>query len=232
MGSKKIYQTSYHKDYSQDLIERRNVTDAVSANLDFRGKIGLDAGCNGGFLALFLVKNGAKKVYGCDISPQFIKQCKKEAQIRGLTKKTDFKVADIQKLPYKNSQFDFIVCSEVLEHVPNPEKAVKEFYRILKTGGIIVATTPNIFNPAEILHNLKHYLMWLLKKEEITHIQHFTFGKIKKLFSVFKIKKIYGLGIGFAFLSYKTFKFIQRLDLAMGRIIRPLAFDILIMATK
>ncbi len=38
--------------------------------------------------------------------------------------------------------FDLIVCTEVLEHVLNPFKAVKEIYRILKKGGLTFVTTP------------------------------------------------------------------------------------------
>jgi len=164
-----------------------------------------------------LAKNGAKMVYGCDISPQFISQNKKKAKKLGLSGKTDFKVADIQKLPYKDSCFDFVVCSEVLEHIEKPEEAVNEFYRVLKKGGVLVLTTPNILNPAEILHNLKDYLMWFFKKEEITHIQHFTLPTIKKYFTGFKNVKIQGLGFGAAFLPNKQFFFFRSLDLFLGK---------------
>ncbi|MBD3300191.1 MAG: methyltransferase domain-containing protein [Candidatus Moranbacteria bacterium] len=42
----------------------------------------------------------------------------------------------------KNNIFDWIVCTEVIEHVKNPFKAVQEMHRILKKGGMIFATTP------------------------------------------------------------------------------------------
>ena len=41
-----------------------------------------------------------------------------------------------------NEFFNIVVCTEVLEHVYNPFKAVKEIYRILKPGGIVLASTP------------------------------------------------------------------------------------------
>lgn len=51
-------------------------------------------------------------------------------------------VSDIEKIPVKNNSFDVIICTEVLEHVPNPIEALKEMARILKTGGKLLITTP------------------------------------------------------------------------------------------
>lgn len=43
---------------------------------------------------------------------------------------------------YKNEQFDFFICSHVLEHIPDDIKAIKELYRILKKGGKGIAMVP------------------------------------------------------------------------------------------
>ena len=45
--------------------------------------------------------------------------------------------------PFKNKSFKVIICSEVIEHVVNPEKLLREFRRILITRGVLVITTPN-----------------------------------------------------------------------------------------
>lgn len=227
-----IYQTDYHKKYSQDLIARKHLLDFVEKNLDFQGKVGLDAGCDGGFLTFYLVKNGAKKIYGIDLSPGFIKKNIKNAKKWKLTGKTFFRVGDVEKLPYKDKSFDFIVCSEVLEHVENPKKVISEFKRVLKKGGVVLLTTPNILNPGELVHNLKHYLMWLLKGEEITHIQHFTFGRLRKIFRGYKKLKIIGVGFGAAFLPFSDFKYLKKVDYFLGNILEPLAFDLFIVARK
>jgi len=42
----------------------------------------------------------------------------------------------------KSNHFDIVVCTEVLEHTIHPFKAVDEIYRILKTGGVAIITTP------------------------------------------------------------------------------------------
>jgi len=51
--------------------------------------------------------------------------------------------ADSQKLPFQSGQFDLIVCSEVIEHIPHPEIMVGEFHRLLHLGGSLIITTPN-----------------------------------------------------------------------------------------
>ncbi len=51
-------------------------------------------------------------------------------------------VSDIIDIPVQDSEFDAILCSEVLEHLPYPELAIKEFSRILKEDGILLITAP------------------------------------------------------------------------------------------
>ena len=53
----------------------------------------------------------------------------------------DYK-GDIWEIDEKDSYFDAILCSEVLEHVPYPNKAIKEFSRLLKAGGKLILTVP------------------------------------------------------------------------------------------
>jgi len=51
-------------------------------------------------------------------------------------------VCDIASIPVPNAAFDAILCSEVLEHLPEPIKVITEFARILKPGGKIIITAP------------------------------------------------------------------------------------------
>lgn len=57
------------------------------------------------------------------------------------TKRIDL-VSDITEIPEPDNSFDVILCSEVLEHVPEPTKALDEFYRLLKPGGKLILTAP------------------------------------------------------------------------------------------
>ncbi len=51
-------------------------------------------------------------------------------------------VCDIAAIPEADASFDAILCTEVLEHVPDPTKALDEFARLLKPGGKLIITAP------------------------------------------------------------------------------------------
>jgi SAM-dependent methyltransferase len=51
-------------------------------------------------------------------------------------------VSDITNIPQQDGSFDAILCSEVLEHVPEPTRALDEFTRLLRPGGILILTAP------------------------------------------------------------------------------------------
>lgn len=50
--------------------------------------------------------------------------------------------ADICNLPFKDNEFDVILCNHVLEHIPNDIKAIQELYRVLKKGGMAILQIP------------------------------------------------------------------------------------------
>ncbi|SHI35548.1 Methyltransferase domain-containing protein [Mesonia phycicola] len=50
--------------------------------------------------------------------------------------------ADICNLPFKDNQYDFILCNHVLEHIPDDTKAMQELYRVLKPGGTAILQIP------------------------------------------------------------------------------------------
>ena len=54
--------------------------------------------------------------------------------------------ADICNLPFKDNEFDIILCNHVLEHIPDDRKAMEELYRILKPGGFGVFQIPQDLN--------------------------------------------------------------------------------------
>lgn len=50
--------------------------------------------------------------------------------------------ADICNLPFKDNEFDIILCNHVLEHIPNDTKAMQELYRVMKAGGMGIFQIP------------------------------------------------------------------------------------------
>jgi ubiquinone/menaquinone biosynthesis C-methylase UbiE len=100
------------------------------------GKRILDVGCGSGTIVKRLLKKG-KSVIGVDIGNELLRFCQSSY------KNAAFCGADAQYLPFSDNCFDTIVCSEVIEHLDNPEKGLKEFERILRPNGELVITTPN-----------------------------------------------------------------------------------------
>ena len=59
---------------------------------------------------------------------------------------------DLSKaLPYETAEFDYVTCVEGIEHIENPQQAVREFARVLRPGGHLILSTPNILNIEERL---------------------------------------------------------------------------------
>lgn len=59
------------------------------------------------------------------------------------------------ELPFGDQTFDYVTCLEGLEHIENPQQAVREFARVLKPGGHLIVSVPNILN-------IEERLKWLL----------------------------------------------------------------------
>lgn len=57
-------------------------------------------------------------------------------------KKSGIVYYDGKRLPFKDNYFDAIICSQVLEHIPNIEEIMSEFHRVLKIGGYVLVTVP------------------------------------------------------------------------------------------
>ncbi len=71
--------------------------------------------------------------------------------------------SDICNIPVKNESFDYILCTQVLEHLEFPERAFKEFYRILKKGGKLILTAPLGFGEHQIPYDFFRYTKYGLK---------------------------------------------------------------------
>lgn len=77
----------------------------------------------------------------CEYRTQDFAQLQDEQLRGGSYGRIDY-VSDIGAIPVETASFDAILCAEVLEHVPEPLKAVAEFARILRPGGRLILTAP------------------------------------------------------------------------------------------
>ena len=105
----------------------------------------LDVPSGEGALALRLSRLGYD-VACCDLYPEIF-------QLEGI----EIRTGNLDsRLPYDDDSFDVVVCVEGLEHIANPSNAVSEFARLLRRGGRLVISVPNIMNIEERLKWLIH----------------------------------------------------------------------------
>jgi SAM-dependent methyltransferase len=60
-------------------------------------------------------------------------------------------------IPVDDASFDAVVCTQVLEHVAEPERALAEFFRVLVPGGLLLATVPFVWEEHELPHDYFRY---------------------------------------------------------------------------
>lgn len=102
----------------------------------------LDVGCELGYFVRKLTEQGLDAT-GVDISPTKIRKAKLIAQKLGF--KCHFFEMDAENLEFENNSFDWVLCSETLEHVLNDRKAVLELIRVAKRYVIITVPLKSIF---------------------------------------------------------------------------------------
>ncbi len=102
----------------------------------------LDVGCASG-RQIFRIINRVAEGHGVDIAASFIAVANRYRSEQGLIR-TSFQVAAIESLPFTDGYFDKLICGEVLEHVFDRDVALAELRRVLKPGGLLVITVPNL----------------------------------------------------------------------------------------
>lgn len=76
---------------------------------------------------------------------------------------------DLMSTPFKDESFNYILSTEVFEHIPNPYKAFDETYRILKKGGAHIFTVPyyqdNLMDETRAIINAENKITYLLEPQ-------------------------------------------------------------------
>ena len=153
----------------------------------------LDVGCGGGILAEPLARMGGM-VTGIDVTEDLIKVAQLHAKDSGLTITYHHKSAET--LADAGQKYDVVLCSEVIEHVPDPQALVTTLSQLVKPNGILFISTINrtYKSYALAIVGAEYILRWLpkgthewnkfLRPSEIAHMAentHMTVNNVSGL---------------------------------------------------
>ncbi|SRR5260221_6616908 len=145
MNTKKVHEQYHSKIKLQKRIispsnfTYRNMLHILNKNLLGKNLKVLDVGSGVGTVDFYLADKGCV-VFGIDISTKAVSAARQNSKIFGL-KNLSFYVGNINKFKF-NSKFDLILCSEIIEHVEDDDKLLKDLSKHLKKTGLLFLSTP------------------------------------------------------------------------------------------
>ena len=132
----------------------------------------LDAGCGEGFVLSYLLRENEGRLFtGLDCSLEAIEMA------RRMVPGTFFHVADLREMPYGDDSFDLVICLEVLEHLPDPHRGLRELRRVTSAHCLVSVPHEPIFRTINFLRG-RHVPAWGRDPE---HLQHWTAGQFRHL---------------------------------------------------
>jgi 2-polyprenyl-3-methyl-5-hydroxy-6-metoxy-1,4-benzoquinol methylase len=78
------------------------------------------------------------ETYGMDLNHWAVKQSK------AVVNKTSLQTASAQELPFRDGAFNVVIIKHIVEHLPEPQKAINEIGRVTEKGGALLLATPNL----------------------------------------------------------------------------------------
>lgn len=124
--------------YAASLIEAEHLNRYWWAAGLARGAAVLDAGCGVGYGTAILAQRSGAHVLGVDVAGAVL-----DAVRPTMPANVELQQADLYSLPHADASFDTVVCFELIEHVDEPGRVVKELARVLKPDGLLIISTPN-----------------------------------------------------------------------------------------
>jgi ubiquinone/menaquinone biosynthesis C-methylase UbiE len=113
--------------------------------------------------------------------------------------------ASVDNLPFKDNTFDFAFCFSTIEFVEKDQKAIDEFYRVLKKDSFLVITVPSSISIYKLLIDFENLLkinaytnrLQIQYPEYNQKIHYYTNKQIKSILNRFKIEQLYGYNLNF-----------------------------------
>jgi ubiquinone/menaquinone biosynthesis C-methylase UbiE len=115
------------------------------------------------------------KLITIDIEPKMIERIKNKAKEEGITN-IDARVADVYELPFEDGYFDMVYMITVIGEIPEPERAMLEFHRVLKPDGTLVFSELFLDPDYPLSSTLERYAQGsgFKKKEKIGSFFYYT----------------------------------------------------------
>lgn len=136
------------------------------------GRKVLDLGCRDGALTSRYAEGN--EVVGVDADREALA----EAEKLGI----ETRWADLDEpLPFEDASFDVVVAGELLEHLRDPGRLVREVLRVLRPGGTFVASVPNAYR----LKNRLRFMLGRKPEDDPTHLQMFSAADVQQLLAGF-----------------------------------------------
>jgi len=178
----------------------------------------VDVGCNAGAYCQMLSDFGFKSVSGFDIEPEYVERARVAFADAGI----DFSVGRAEQL---HGSYDFILCTEVIEHTDEPLQVVASIKRALNPGGVAVLSVPNRISLPYLgkwaVYRLRR---WQVSEDMAAHLS-FPFYRTIRLFNRDGVRVIATDGANLMFnkpllkLLYPTplFRPLNRLNFRLAR---------------
>ena len=144
------------------------------------GALVLDMGCGEGRHSIGLYVEREINAMGFDLSVKDLTTARNRIGDFSISETNNsscvFGAGDIHCLPFKNNSYDAVICSEVLEHIENPEFAISELVRVLKPGAVLAISVPRY---------LPELICWKLSSEYSKtpggHVRIFKHKELRQL---------------------------------------------------
>ncbi len=155
---------------------RQDILNLIPNNV---GKV-LDVGCSNGTLGEELIRKCGAKVVGIEMDVQMAQVAKKK-----LEKVIIGNIEEINLEEYFTlNSFDCIIFADILEHLINPWKILKNIVTLLKNDGLVVASIPNVKHYSTIT-NLLFKGYWPYRERGIYDVNHLRFFTLKNIREIF-----------------------------------------------
>jgi methionine biosynthesis protein MetW len=174
--------------FNPELLSPHNIDRMAINEVPFGSSV-LDIGCATGFMGKYLQEKKRCQVFGFDLRKDEIKVAKKnlnKAYLGNIESQNVVKLI-LQKNAHK--KFDVILATSLIEHLANPDGAIKTMKKLLNPGGKIIITTPNIAHwttRIQLLTGNFDYTDYGIMDK--THLHFFTIKTFKKLFEKNQLK--------------------------------------------